>query len=292
MSEDDRNKRNEVFSAQRQNVDPAIQTVSAFDSLKAEFGLDIPVELAPLPSNGRIYPMSSPLHGADSVQIRAMTAREEDILTSKALLKNGTVITELIRSCLIDKTIDPTSLIAGDRNALMIAIRISGYGHEYDAEVTCSNDECEQKAARQFNLSELEINRLNISPIVEGENLFEFRLPYTQKIVQFRFLTGRDEQDITTTMEKQKKLALKTDNAVTMNLLHTMVSVDGITDRAKISQFVRMMPARDSMALRNYIRDSEPGIKMRQEVTCPACGHVETVAIPLGISFFWPGTTG
>lgn len=290
MSEDDRTKRNEVFQHRPAGVDPAIPTTTAFEAAKSDFGLDIPVELVPLPSNGRVYPVDSPLHGKETLDIRAMTAREEDILTSKALLKKGTVISELIKSCLVDKTIDPTGLLAGDRNALMVAIRITGYGHEYDAEVTCGNPDCEVKSSRTFDLSALEIQRLQINPVAEGNNLFEFLLPYSKKNVQFRFLTGRDEENISTIQDKQKKLGLASDNTVTTNLMHTLVAIDGITDRAKISQFVRVMPARDSSALRNYIRDNEPGIKMKQEVTCSVCGHVETVGLPINTQFLWPSS--
>ena len=78
-----------------------------------------------------------PWHACETVDIKAMTAREEDILTSRAFIKKGTVITELIRSCLVDKRIDPNSLLSGDRNALMVAIRVTGYGVEYSTEVTC-----------------------------------------------------------------------------------------------------------------------------------------------------------
>lgn len=287
-AEEDRSTKNQVFSQRPAGVDPAIQQVSSYEAAKSDFGLDIPVEIVPLPSNGRVYPVGTSLHGKDCIEIRAMTAREEDILTSKALLKKGTVISELIKSCLVDKSVDPATLTAGDRNALMVAIRVTGYGPEYDAEVVCSNDECEAKAARQFNLGELEIQRLAISPVQEGLNLFEFKLPHLKKTIRFKFLTGADEEDISATQEKQKKLGLSSANAVTSNLMHVIVAIDGIEDRAKIAQFVRMMPARDSLELRNYIKENEPGIKMKQTVTCPVCAHEEEVAIPIGVNFLWP----
>lgn len=287
---EDRTKRNEVFTPARPaGIDPAIQTQTAYDAVKSDFGLDIPVELVPLPSNGIIYPTSSGLYNKEVLEIRAMTAREEDILTSKALLKKGTVITELIKSCLVDKTIDPATLIAGDRNALMVSIRVTGYGHQYDAEITCSNDECELKSLRQFNLAELAIQRLKITPVTPGENAFEFLLPFTKKLVKFKFLTGFDEEDISATQDKQKKLGMQSANAVTSNLLHSIISIDNNADRGKLSAFVRMMPARDSLALREYIRSNEPGILMKQETTCPACGHEEQVQIPISVSFLWPG---
>lgn len=283
MSEE-REQRNQVFTAPA--VDPRIPTTTAQAQVQKDFGLEIPVETIPLPSGGRVYPPHSSLHGRETVEIRAMTAREEDILTSPALLKKGTVISELIKSCLTDKTVNPVDMLTGDRNAMMIAIRITGYGADYDVEVQCN--ECENKAPRTFNLGELPIKRLEIPPVQEGMNLFEFKLPYSGKTVRFKFLTGRDEEEILHTAEKQKKLGLQGNASVTTNLLYSIMSIDGVEDRAKIASFVRMMPARDSLALRNFIRDQEPGITMRQDVTCPSCGHSEEVSMPIGVSFLWP----
>jgi hypothetical protein len=170
----------------------------------------------------------------------------------------------------------------------MVAIRATGYGAEYDAEIEC--DECGAKTQRQFNLGALPIKRLEISPVSPGQNVFEFLLPVTKKTVKFRFLTGRDEEEIMATNEKQKKAGLSSDSSVTTNLLYSIVSIDGIADRGKISQFVKMMPARDSLALRNYIRDNEPGIEMKQDSVCDACGHEEEVNMPLGVNFLWPSS--
>ena len=286
---DDREQKNAIFSSQQgpSGVDPRMPRVSSIDKVKADFGLDVPHELAPLPSSGKVYPQESTLHGAEAVEIRAMTAREEDILTSQALLKKGTVITELIRSCLVDRAVNPLDLLSGDRNALMVAIRVTGYGPDYNVELECP--ECNVKSPHAFDLAALPIKRLEIEPAVSGQNIFEFKLPYSGKVIKFKFMTGRDEEEIMQMGQKQKKLGLSTDNSVTTNLLHTIISVDGVEDRSKIAGFVKMMPARDSLALRNFIRDNEPGITMRQDTTCNACGHTEEVAMPLGVSFLWPG---
>lgn len=203
MSEE-REQRNQVFAGPA--VDPRIQTTSAIEKVKAEFGLDIPIEIVPLPSAGKAYAPNHPLHAKDQVEIRAMTAREEDILTSKALLKKGTVVSELIKSCLTDKLVNPADLLNGDRNALMVAIRITGYGAEYDAEVECG--ECSVKTPQQFALGELPIRHLSLEPVTPGANLFEFTLPYSKKAVRFKFMTGRDEEEIQATQEKQKKLGM------------------------------------------------------------------------------------
>lgn len=285
MSED-REHRNSVFSGTGSNA--GVQTMTANDRAKADFGFEIPVETVPLPSYGKVYSEGSPLALVDTVDIRSMTARDEDILTSRALLKKGTVITELIKSCLVDKRVNPSDLLTGDRNALMVAIRITGYGAEYEAETECS--ECSEKTMHSFNLGELPIKRLEIDPVEPCSNVFDFTLPVTKKNVRFKFLTGRDEEEISATSDKQKKLQLNIDSSVTTNLLYSLVSVDGITDRAKLANFVKIMPARDSLALRSYIRDNEPGMIMKQDAACKVCEHVEEVDMPLGVSFLWPST--
>jgi hypothetical protein len=139
-----------------------------------------------------------------------------------------------------------------------------------------------------FDLSSLPIKRLEIEPVSMGSNLFEFVLPYSKKRVKFRFLVGRDEEEIAVMSEKQKKLGLNSESNVTTSLLHSIVSIEGIEDRSKIANFVKNMPARDSLALRNFIKDNEPGIVMKQETTCPSCGHSEEVSMPLGVNFLWP----
>lgn len=286
---DDREQKNAIFTPQQSNVDPRFPRVSQAEKAKSDFGLDVPHELAPLPSSGKCYPVESSLHGAEAVEIKAMTAREEDILTSQALLKKGTVVTELIKSCLVDKSISVLDLLSGDRNALMVAIRVTGYGPEYNAELECT--ECGVKSPHDFDLAALPIKRLELEPVVTGENLFEFLLPHTKKTVKFKFMTGRDEEEMLATSQKQKKLGLSGESAVTSSLLHTIVSIDGVEDRAKVANFVKVMPARDSLALRNFIKDNEPGIMMKQETTCGACGHSEEVTMPLGITFLWPSAT-
>lgn len=286
MSEDRENK-NAIFTQNLPpGVDPRMPRTTAVEKAKADFGLEVPHELVPLPSAGKVYPVDSSLHNRDVVEIKAMTTKEEDILTSRALLKKGTVISELIKSCLIDKSFNSLDLLSGDRNALMVAIRITGYGPEYNVEMECG--ECGAKAPRSFNLGELPLKRLEVEPAIPGSNIFEFLLPMSKKTVRFKFMTGRDEEDMVALGDKQKKLGMGSESNITTSLLYSIISIDGTEDRAKIANFIKVMPARDSLALRNYMRDVEPGIIMKQEVECPACGHAEEVNMPMGVTFLWP----
>lgn len=285
MSEkEEREIRNAVFGSQSgaQNV-PA---VSSQDYAKKELGMEIPVEAVPLPSKGKTYNPDHPLHNAESVEYRAMTAREEDLLMSPALIKRGTVVTELIKSCLMDKSIDVSSLLSGDRNALMIAIRSSGYGRIYEPTYACPA--CDFKNEIKVDLADLGIKPLELEPVVPGTNLFKFKLPKTGKTIGFRFLTGKEEEEIIAEVEMRKKRGLLNSNIVTARLARSIVEIDGSTDRGLINKFISFMPAQDSLALREHIDANEPGVDMTVEFSCQSCEHFEEVSMPMGPSFFWP----
>ena len=259
--------------------------------MKDDFGLDIPVESVPLPSNGLTYPTNHPLHGATTIDIRAMTAREEDILTSKALIKKGTVISELLRSCIIDKRVNPDDLLLGDWNAIMTALRITGYGSDYNVEVNCPA--CGERSKQDFNLAALPIKRLETNPVAIGSNVFEVEMPKNREndptlTIRYRYLTGTDEVKISQLAERKKKQGFETDNLITTRYTHQIVSINEITDKTKISMFIQKMPTRYSRALRAAMDKSEPGIDMTAHMQCPHCFEESEVSLPLGASFFWP----
>jgi len=273
----------EVFKPQ----DAREQGFETRDVLRDDFGFEIPTAVVPLPSRGSIYDDNSGLANLESLEIRAMTAKEEDILTSRALIKKGTVINELIKSCLIDKKIRVNQMIAGDRNAIMVALRVTGYGADYKVDVDCPS--CAETSTQSFDLATLPIKRLGAQPLEPNTNMFEFQLPVSGKRVQFKFLTGVDEREMEVTAERKKKL-LKTqvDSLITSRLIQAITSIEGVTDKNKISAFIRVMPAGDSRALRKYFDDIEPGIDMQSWISCPNCSEESQVRMPLGASFFWP----
>ena len=177
-------------------------------------------------------------------------------------------------------------MIAGDRNALMTSLRITGYGSEYKAEVQCP--ECKEMSKQAFDLSQLPIKRLDVEPSEVGQNLFKFVLPFTKKTVTFKFLDGADENEINKLQERAKKSGSKNSNMVTLRYRYQIQAIDSVTDKTKIQMFIRNMPARDSRALRAYIDSIEPGIEMKSWMECPMCGEESEVRMPLGASFFWP----
>ncbi len=272
-------ERSEIFGSMKSQM-------PMHNVMKDDFGFEIPVEVVPLPSGGKCYDPEHPLHGLNVVDIKAMTAREEDILTSKALIKKGTVISHLLKSCMLDKRVDPDTMLAGDRNALMVALRVTGYGAAYNVEVDCPA--CSERSKQSFNLGELPIKRLELDPIAMGTNMFETQLPVTKAKCRFKLLTGTDEQEIMTASERRKKQGQRAENLVTQRLRYQIVSVNGVSDRTKLDMFVSGMPARDSLYLRKFIDKNEPGIDMKAWMDCPACLEHSEVRLPLGAAFFWP----
>lgn len=248
-------------------------------------GYTPPAAAVPLPSKGKMYPPDHPFSGLSVVEIKSMTAREEDILTSRALIKQGKAVDALLRSCILNKTVNPSDLLSGDRNALLIAVRITGYGNEYKTKVECPA--CAETVEHVFDLAVLPIKPTGEEPSVPGSNQFSYRLPTMNKTVAFRLTTGADEAELLQIFEKTKKMG-GADSVVTMRLLASIISIDGETDRAKISNLIRNMPARDSRALRLHMDAIAPGVEMKQKFSCPSCAEESEVTIPLGVEFFWP----
>jgi hypothetical protein len=294
--EESRELKNSIFAAQlaSQGAQGGLPTVqgmpvqTAAQAAKQAIGFDLPVASVPLPSGGKIYP-DGPLHLAEYIDLKAMTAREEDILMNRNLVRKGTVITELIKSCIIDKNIDVNSLISGDRNALMVAVRITGYSADYSPKVTCPA--CDTQQDFSVNLENLPVKELDLTKVKQvgfAQNAFEFTLPMSKKTVVYKFLTGKEEERILQDLEAKRKKGIVQENLVTTKLMNSIIAIEGNTERGFINQFCQYMPARDSLALRTILEETEPGIDMSSEFVCNGCGHQEVLTVPLGPTFFWP----
>lgn len=254
--------------------------------IKENFNWEIPVETVPLPSRGILYNPNSKLYNRENLQIKAMTAREEDILMSPSYAKEGTTILMLIKSCLIDKSINVEELTSGDRNALMMSIRITGYGTDYPVISTC--EKCGNSEKVNIDLGNLAIKRLSIEPIKSGTNEFEYVLPISKKKVTFGFMNYEKEKNRDAKINFVKKQSGKNDKSVTTFLEEVILSVDGIKDKNKIYHFIQSMPALDSRKLRAYISENEPGIIMEHEYSCGKCEHDNKRNIQINSNFFWP----
>jgi rubredoxin len=251
-----------------------------------EPGFVLPAATVPLPTLGLLYPPNHPLHGKKTIDIFPMTARHEDILTNKALLKSGKVIDVLLKACLVDKSIDVASMFFGDRNAALISIRITGYGQDYKVEVTCPD--CGHRHPYSFDLAKLPLKTLQEeSEIKLGVNEFSIDLPVMKRKAVFKMLTGADEQELSANLEAARKVSNSETN-VTTRLLHQIISIGGETDRQKIARMVNVLPARDSLTLRRRMSELTPDVEMKQDVKCPSCQATSEMEVPMGMEFFWP----
>lgn len=242
-----------------------------------------PTQFVELPSKGR-YPEGHPLRGQDSIEIKYMTAKDEDILTNRSLLKKGLAIDRLIRNVIKDKTIDPGSIYMGDRNAILIYARASAYGEDYKTKVQCPS--CGEKSNINFNLYEHEVyhgdnfDGLDIEDLQDGT--FKVLLPLSKVETIIRPLNGRDELD----MVKGKKDP--TENLMTNQMKKFVVSFNGYGQQTIIDQVVDAMTAVDSRVLRDSFRLISPDVKMETDFECRSCGNEEVIRVPLGADFFWP----
>lgn len=248
----------------------------------------VPAELIPLPSQGRTYPSGHPLAGAETIEIYPMTAHDEDILTSRALIKSGKVISALLASCIADKRIDPEGMLVGDRNAALIGIRINGYGPEYPVKVECPN--CSNESPLEVDLNSLPIKRFPADLQLEaGSNEFRFDLPVSKRLVTFKLFTGAEERELMQIVDRGRRQALP-EELVTNRLRLQVTSIGDERDPQRLAALIRRLPARDSRELRQHIDRITPGVELKAPFRCETCGHAGEVEVPLGTDFFWPGS--
>ena len=243
-----------------------------------------PTEEVTLPSKGLLYPEGSPLRKG-VIEMKYMTAREEDILTNVNLIKSGTVLDKLLQS-LIVTPINYKELLVGDKNAILIAARILGYGPDYDILINHPETGVESKAT--IDLTNLEDKILDKSIVVENKNEFTFTLPASKKEVTFKLLTHEDETKIEQEIKGLEKINRRGFEGTT-KLKHMLLSVDGNYDKKEIREFVdTTFLARDSRALRNYVKDISRDVTLQADSVFED-GTVEpNVFFPLGSDFFWP----
>jgi hypothetical protein len=252
------------------------------------FSFVTPTAFVELPSQGRFYGEGHGLHNAETIEIRHMTAKEEDILTSEALLKKGVAVDRMIQSVLVDKTIKVTDLLVGDKNAIIIASRITGFGPHYETKITCPA--CTSTIDHSFNLEELDLvdqGELpeNVTLLPNGN--FEIHLSSIDFTVQVRLLTGLDETRWTAAKEKKKKLKLP-DSNVTDQLKLILTNVGGFEDGDHIKQFIDAVPTTTSREIRSAYESVMPNIDLNQDFTCTECSYDGRIGVPLTADFFWP----
>lgn len=250
------------------------------------FSFLVPTQIVDLPSKGRFYPKGHSLHGKDSVEIRFMTAKEEDILTSKSLLKKGIAIDRMLESLLIDKSIDLDDMLIGDKNALIVAARVTGYGSDYETKVSCPS--CGANVRHTFDLSNLKTHEPpdDVLPIIGENGHFKVTLPISKLEVECRLLKGRDEKWLSKINEEKKTLK-QAESAVTEQFKLLIASVNGNADKQIINKFCEVCPAGDSRFLRRFYEKIAPNVDMVQKFACNSCEAEMEMEVPFTVDFFW-----
>ena len=248
----------------------------------AEREYDFPTEVLDLPSEGKLYPKDHPL-ASGKITIKYMTAKEEDILSSQNLIKKGIVLDKLFESIIVDR-INPDDIIIGDKNAILLATRLLGYGPDYKFSFYSSvlGDIVEAN----IDLSKIKIKEVNTSKF-NNTNNFEFITPIGKNKITFKILTHGDEKLIDKDIEALQKINKDVSYDITTRLRHMITAVDGNSDVSHISKYINGMLARDSRAFRENVKSITPDLNMKVEYTHEN-GEVEEAPVSLGVGFFWP----
>ena len=234
-----------------------------------------PTEVVELPSKGLIYPKDNVLSSGE-VEMKYMTAKEEDILSNQAYIQKGIVLDKLLQSLIVDKSIDYNDLIVGDKNALFMAARILGYGKDYTFEYNGME--------YTVDLSELDPRPFDENSIEQGVNEFHFTLPSTNTPITYKMLTGHDEKKIDRELAGLKRLDKMSSAELSTRMKYMITSVGGDEETKTIREFVdNYLLAKDSRALREHMRETQPDVDMTYVLDSG-----EEVTIPIGLNFFWP----
>ena len=259
------------------------------DAATSGFSFVVPTEFVELPSKGQFYPETHALHGEDNIEIKQMTAKEEDMLTSVTLLRKGVALDRVIRSLLLDKRINPDTLLVGDRNAIILAARVSGYGNEYETKVTCPS--CGTASDYSFDLNEALVHNgidLTDRDIVDNQDgTFDTVLPKTGMTVTFKLLTGTDEKNLTNSAQADRKKSNYEKN-VTTQLSNLIVAVNGDDSADAVRYLIDNIPSLDSRHIRISYRLVAPNIDLTQYYVCDECNYAADMEVPLNSDFFWP----
>jgi hypothetical protein len=249
-----------------------------------------PTEFVELPSKGRFYPSNHPLYDQEVIEIKHMTTKEEDILTSQALLKKGLAIDRMLESVIINRNIRVDDLLLGDKNALIIAARAHGYGTLYETGVNCPS--CQEEQQYDFDLGSLHSTSASDEYLSEHEitltenNTFLIPLPTTDFVIEVRLLTGHDEKNISKTAEHKRKRNFP-ESPVT-DFLRTMItSVNGISDPNSLNGFINSLPAIQAKYIRKTYDKLVPSLDLNHEFMCAHCNTSNLVEVPLNADFFW-----
>ena len=246
---------------------------------------EFPTEVISLPSEGKCYPEGNPL-SSGQLEIKYMTAKEEEILASQNLIRKGVVLDKLFESIIVDKKINVDDIVLGDKNAIMLAARILGYGPEYVVQIS---DDLGNTHQTTVDLGKVQTRETDLS-LLNPENRYTFKTS-TGVELEWRLLTHGDEKKIDADIRALERLnkADGPSSELTTRYRYMITSVDGKSDTQSITSFINnKFLTRDTRAFRENVRKHQPDVNMEFEWENPTTGESEVKSIPMGVSFFWP----
>ena len=240
-----------------------------------------------LPSKGKFYPTDSPLRNG-KVDVKYMTAKEEDILTNQNLLKQGRALDKLYESLIIGngegQPVNIDDMIVGDKSAIMIATRVLGYGADY--EISLTHPDSGKQFKHTVDLTDLKPKQVDLS-LYKNSRELEYTLPISKKVIVFKIRTTREESEIAREVARQEKAGIS--KPITTALKYCIVSIDGETDKQFISKFIdNDLLARDSLELRKFILTVTPDYDLTIRVTNKENNYDQDITLPIDVNFFWP----
>jgi len=248
-----------------------------------------PTDVIPLPTKGWFYPEGHPLASGE-IELKQMSAKEEDILANSQLRKNGKFLEKLLESLIVNKSIKQEDILVPDKNAIFISIRRLAYGDEYPVSITCPS--CMEVNKVNINLSTVENKPFDFSQYTKGENAFTYKLPNSGIVVTYKLLNQIDEQNVEAELNSMKKLNKEVSREYTTRLKYLITSLDGNSDKGAIRKFIDSdnLSAKDSLALRKHMRETNPDIDFSFDFKCSNgnCSYERRQEIPMGLSFLWP----
>lgn len=262
--------------------------VKAQSDIPQKQEIKYPSDIIPLPTKGWFYPESSPLSSGE-IELKQMTAKEEDILANQELIRKGKVLEKLLDSLIINKLIRQEEILVPDKNAIFVAIRRLAYGDDYPVNITCPV--CSSPNKVVIKLNELTSKEYDFSSHQKGDNNFTFKLPSSGITVTYKLLTHQDEQNIEAELQQIAKISKENTKDLTTKLKYVLTSVDGNTDRAAIRKFIdERLTAKDSLALRKHWKEVNPDIDRSFDFKCSnfRCGFERRMDMPIEASFLWP----
>ena len=257
------------------------------NNLQSILGFVAPTEHVSLPSGGKFYPSDHALHGKDTVEIRYLSAKELDTLSSKSLLQKGVAVDRMLQSIIVDNNVQVEDLFVGDKNAIIVAARVGTFGGDYEVKLSCG--QCETPFDHIFDLSEIGNKDWNSEDDLEfsQNGTFFIKLPKTKVKVECRLLTTKDEKALEETAKKKERMNLP-ESSLTDQYKSFIVSLNGVTERGLVDEFVDVMPAGDMHHLSKIYTQVKPDLELIQDCECPSCGANNRIDIPFTANFFWP----